>query len=125
MSGEKSYSRGRVAERIAAEYLANHGYTIVETNVRVLGGEIDLVADERGTLVFVEVRARRSGVFGDAADSIGWQKRRRVYRAAEAYLQARQIPPSRASRIDVVAIRLDSDGNPTWIEVIKNAVESD
>ncbi|HVB97509.1 MAG TPA: YraN family protein [Chloroflexota bacterium] len=124
MSGQKSYARGQAAERLAIEYLTRQGYTIVETNVRVTGGEIDVVADERGTLVFVEVRARRSGAFGNAAESIGWQKRRRVYRAAEVYLQARQIPPSRPSRIDVVAIQLDSDGQAVRLELIKNALDS-
>ncbi|HUX85612.1 MAG TPA: YraN family protein [Chloroflexota bacterium] len=124
MSGQKSYTRGQAAERLAVGYLTRHGYTILETNVRVTGGEIDAVADDHGTLVFVEVRARRSGVFGDAADSIGPQKRRRVYRAAEVYLQARQIPPSRPCRIDVVTIQLDSAGQAVRVDLIKNAVEA-
>jgi putative endonuclease len=123
VSGQKSYTRGQQGERIAAEHLQRQGYKIVETNVRVTGGEIDLIADDQGTLVFVEVRARRGGAYGDAAESIGKQKQRRVYRAAEAYLQARCIPPARPSRIDVVTIQLDPTGKAMRVELIKNAVE--
>lgn len=119
----RSQQRGRDAERYAANYLCQRGYQIVETNVRFRVGEIDIVAEEDGVLVFVEVRARRSGAFGAAGESIGPGKRRRTYQAAEAYLQAHPDAAQRPSRIDVVAIELGRRGEPIGVELIRSAVE--
>jgi putative endonuclease len=99
------------------------GYRILARNVRCPGGELDLVAEDDGVLVFVEVRARRSGIFGGAAESIGTQKRRRTIQAAESYLQEHPADADRPSRIDVVAIRLGAGGQPIAVELIKNALE--
>ena len=82
---------------------------LVERNYRVArgprarGGEVDLVLRERdGTIVFVEVRARRNGEHGGAAESIGSAKQRRIVLAASHYLRRFATPP--ACRFDVVAI---------------------
>lgn len=117
------HARGREAEAFAATYLRQQGYEIRETNVRFRGGEIDIVAEDGATLAFVEVRARRPSVYGDAGESIGSQKQRRMYRAAEEYLSRHRGDADRPSRIDVVAIQLDRDGRPTSVELIKNALE--
>lgn len=116
-----SYVSGQVAERFAADHLRRLGYKILETNVRVPGGELDIVAEQKGTLVFVEVRARRVSQFGTAVETVGFSKRRRVAQAAQGYLQARAVDPARPSRIDVVAIQLDRTGRPTGVDVITNA----
>lgn len=112
---------GSDAERTAADFLRQQGCRILDANVHFPFGEIDLVAEHEGTLVIVEVRARRASAFGTAAESITLAKRRRVYRAAEAYLQQRKIDPARPVRIDVVAIRLDPNGRSAGIEWIKDA----
>lgn len=78
--------RGAEAEQRAATYLAARGLRLLARNWRCRLGEIDLVFLDGGTLVFVEVRARRSKGFGGAAESITTAKRARLRRAAEAYL---------------------------------------
>jgi putative endonuclease len=101
--------------------LRGRGYRILESNVRYTIGEIDLIAEHGESLVFVEVRARRPGSYGQAIETLTYQKRRRVYRAVERYLQERQVDPSKPVRIDVVAIDLDSTGKPSRAEVIADA----
>lgn len=118
-----SQTRGKAAERHAAQLLRERGYRLLETNVRFRGGELDIVAEDGETLVFVEVRARRPGLYGTAGESIGALKRQRVYRAAEAYLQRHEALQTRPSRIDVVTVQLDHQGRPTSFELIQNAFE--
>jgi putative endonuclease len=100
---------GDAAEARAWGHLERHGLTLVERNYRVArgprsrGGEVDLIVRERdGTLVFVEVRARRNADFGGAAASVTLAKRRRIVLAAQHYLRRFAAPP--ACRFDVVAI---------------------
>lgn len=78
--------KGREAELVAAGLLEKAGLRIVDRNFRVRGGEIDLIAREGATLVFVEVRSRRSSGFGGAAASIDFAKRQRIVLAARHYL---------------------------------------
>lgn len=89
-------NRGQQAEDLAAAFLQRQGLTIVERNFRVRGGEIDLVARQGSTLVFVEVRLRSRADFGGAAASITAQKQARLIRAAEHYLlRFTRLPPCR------------------------------
>lgn len=93
-------NRGDAAEALAAEFLSARGLTIVERNYRCRGGEIDLVARDRDTLVFVEVRLRSSRGFGGAAASITPAKRKRLRRAAGHYLATLgREPPCRFDAI--------------------------
>jgi putative endonuclease len=96
-------------EERALQHLLRHGLKLVTRNYRIgggpsrPGGEIDLILRERdGTLVFVEVRARRSTAHGGAAATVGASKQRRLVRAAQHYLLQFATPP--ACRFDVVAI---------------------
>jgi putative endonuclease len=99
---------GAAAEALAARFLAARGLTIVERNYRCRGGEIDLIARERDTLVFVEVRLRSGDAFGGARASITAAKRRRLERAASHYLaQVGREPPCRFDAILLDA--LDSE----------------
>jgi putative endonuclease len=90
-------------EKLAADFLAGRGFTLIETNYTCKGGEIDLVCDHAGTLVFVEVRARRGHAYGSPEETVGEKKRRRIVHAARHYLMMRRIE-NRACRFDVVAI---------------------
>ncbi len=91
---------GAAAEALAADFLVARGLTIVERNFRCRTGEIDLIARERETLVFVEVRLRRSATFGGAAASITPAKRQRIARAARFYLaRLGKEPPCRFDAI--------------------------
>jgi putative endonuclease len=112
---------GQDAEKQAADFLRQRGYRIIETNVRFTIGELDIIAEDGATLVFIEVRARRSSRFGSPEESLTAGKRRRVYRAVELYLQTRRLKEDRPMRIDVVAIDLRPGGDPTRIELIQDA----
>ena len=90
-------------EELAAAELTTRGYAILARRYRTRHGEIDIVAEERGTIVFVEVRARASGEFGTAAESVTDVKRRKVVAMAGEYL-ARHRVSNRPCRFDVVAI---------------------
>ena len=107
--------RGTAAEALAADYLREQGLVITGRNYRCRFGEIDIVAREGGTLVFVEVRRRRADAFGGAASSITRAKRSRLVAAARLYLaQLRETPPC---RFDAVLIQ----GEPARIEWLKDA----
>ncbi|WP_407642301.1 YraN family protein [Caballeronia telluris] len=110
--GAVSKSVGDAFEAHALVYLQRQRMRLVARNVMCRGGEIDLVMRDRdGALVFVEVRARRSRQFADAAASIGTRKRARLIRAAQHYLSAwrGELPPC---RFDVVAF---DTGRIVWL----------
>ncbi len=111
MSAEAGGSRkesGAHAEALAAAHLEAHGLAIVARNFRNRYGELDLVARDGDTLVFVEVRLRRSGDFGGAAASITAAKRTRLVAAAQGYLATLAREP--ACRFDAVLLdALDPD----------------
>ncbi len=109
-------SAGNAAEEAAANFLARQGLEIVARNYRTRMGEIDLVARDGTTLVFVEVRLRSSDRYGGGAESIGARKQRRIVAAARQYLsRLRREPPC---RFDVIT--LDS-GSPEWLRAAFDA----
>ena len=97
-------AKGGEAERLAVSWLKRHGYRVVATNVVAGGGEIDVVARVGETLCFVEVKARASGVFGPAVLAVDADKRRRIARAASAYLAKK--PWEGPCRFDVLGMDL-------------------
>jgi len=102
---------GQEGEELALQYLNKHGLVLIQRNFRRPFGEIDLIMQDRATLVFVEVRSRKKSPFGGAAASITPTKQRRLKLAAQAWLQRyKQLPPC---RFDVIAI----DANEvTWLK---------
>jgi putative endonuclease len=105
--GGSSRAIGAEAERRAAEFLRRRGFVVLAANYTCKGGELDLVCDDGGTVVFVEVRARRGAEFGAPEETISALKRRRVVLAARHWL-ARNGGEARACRFDVVAIEGDA-----------------
>jgi putative endonuclease len=101
---------GRRAEELAAAFLEHAGLRVVARNWRRPEGELDLVADDAGTCVFVEVRSRTGAALGHPLESITPEKRRRVIRSARLYL-AETPTPATAYRFDVVAITFDPAGH--------------
>ena len=97
---------GADAEERAAHFLASRGLSIVSRNFRTRFGEIDLVARDGATLVFVEVRLRTREDFGGAAESVDPPKRGRIIAAAHAYLALLAAEPP--CRFDVVTLDGDS-----------------
>jgi len=112
---------GILGEKLALEHLRKRGYKIRETNFRCREGEIDIIAQDKDYLVFVEVRTRRGSDFGTPEESVTVAKKERLVSLALAYLQThRNLPPS--WRFDVVAIELDQDKQISRIELIQNAI---
>lgn len=93
---------GQGGEDDALKFLLRQGLTLQERNFRCKGGEIDLIMQDRDTLVFVEVRKRAVSQFGGAADSITVAKQKRLIVAAQVFLMRHKMPPP--CRFDVVAI---------------------
>ena len=106
---------GRQGEQLALQFLHDQGLIHVESNFRRPFGEIDLIMQDHGTLVFVEVRSRAKSRFGGAAASITAAKQRRLVLAAQAYLQRYHVAPP--CRFDAVAI---DSGAIQWL---KNVIE--
>jgi putative endonuclease len=94
---------GRRGEEIALRYLARKGYQILERNYRCRYGEIDLIARDGDTLVFVEVKSRKSDIFGMPEESVGRAKQRKISTVALHYLTEKTLHGRRA-RFDVVSI---------------------
>ncbi len=114
-----THALGRRGEQIAAEYLEQRGVRIVARNVHMREAEIDLIGLEGRTLCFVEVRLRRSVRFGSPAASVDARKRRRIARAAQAWLASGRPPRHEILRFDVVAI--DASQEPPGIEHYRDA----
>jgi putative endonuclease len=111
---------GKRGEELAAAHLAEAGYRIVERNYRSVFGEIDIVAEEGETLVFIEVKCRRSDAYGPPELAVGIEKQKKISRIALHYLSEHHLR-HRQARFDVVAVRLIPGGDR--IELIRNAFE--
>lgn len=109
-------ARGEAAENLAAAFLLREGLTLVERNFHCRFGEIDVIARDGATLVFVEVRMCTSERFGGAAGSITAAKRARLLRTARLYLAGVARVP--ACRFDALLV----NGNDNSIEWLKNAI---
>lgn len=100
--------RGRQGEQAAEEFLRAQGYTILARNYRVALGEIDLIMQDRQTLVFVEVRTHSGATFGDPLASVNVRKQRQIAKAALMYLIRNGLMEQEA-RFDVVGIRWEDE----------------
>jgi putative endonuclease len=112
--------RGRRGEQVAEEFLRARGYVILARNYRVSFGEVDIIAQDRQTLVFVEVRTHTGEAFGDPLASVNVRKQRQIAKAAWHYL-ARNGLLEREARFDVVGIRWENE--QARLTHIKNAFE--
>ncbi len=112
---------GRRGEALATALLEARGLTIVERNFRCRAGEIDLIALDGPTLVFVEVRSRRGDRLGTPFESVDPRKQARVTRVARHFLATRGFA-ERDVRFDVVGVRFDAD--PPAVEHLRGAFEA-
>lgn len=111
---------GDACEDEASKFLKKNGYKIIERNFRCRSGEIDIIAKEGKTVVFVEVKARNSATKGDPASAVTARKQKSITRAALHYLKTKSIYDQKV-RFDVIAIN-ESDPD-SRIRLIKNAFE--
>ena len=110
-------------EDLARKYLKKNGYKILKRNYVCRSGEIDIVAYERGTISFVEVKTRRSDYFGTPEMSITDKKRRNIIRTALHYLMSNKIEDI-DYRFDVVSIMYKNESGPD-IVLLKEAFTAD
>jgi len=113
---------GRRGEDEAARYLGAQGYRIVGRRERVLRGDIDIVALDGRTVVFVEVRSKSDTRHGHPAETVGAVKRRRLADLAAAYIRRHRLEDC-AVRIDVVAVTFNAGATPV-VEHYQNAFDS-
>ena len=111
---------GRFGEQAAAEYLRRKRYRIIGSNFSCRFGEIDLIAETRENLVFVEVKTRKNAAFAEAREFVTLSKQRRIAAAAELWLA--KNPTEKQPRFDVVEI-YSEDGIVKSIQHIENAFE--
>lgn len=125
-AGSGTRSTGALYEDIALAHLERAGLALIARNFSCRHGELDLVMDERGTVVFVEVRYRRGSAartnFGDGIDSVGAAKRAKLVRAAAVFLATQPRLAQRTCRFDVLAIA--GDAQTPSLDWCKNAFEA-
>lgn len=107
-----SIQRGQHYEEIGLRYLLDHGLILVVRNYKCKWGELDLVMDDQGTLVVVEVRYRKNDLYGSALESVTTTKQARVIAATKHYIVTKNI--NQSIRFDVLAITGES--SPDWIK---------
>lgn len=116
---------GRRAEDIAERRLRRRGWRVLARNARTRFGEIDLVAIDRETLVFVEVKAGRAGALGGPGRpvlAVGPAKQRRVRGLARAWLATQAaLPPHRGIRFDAIGVTVDGSGRVSDFEHVRDA----
>ena len=111
---------GKFGEDLAGRYLKKMGYQVICRNYRTRFGEIDIIAKDADTIVFVEVKSRRTSTFGHPKYSITHKKQERISKTALYYLKENNQSNCRA-RFDVVTI--NAADKKTDVEIIKNAFE--
>jgi putative endonuclease len=113
---------GNRGEELASRKLQSLSYTVCERNWRCAVGELDIVAEKDGVLVFVEVRTRRGDRFGTPEESITPAKRAKLIEVTQTYLDEHG-ENDRTWRIDVVAIDIGPRGEVVRLDIIENAIE--
>ena len=112
---------GREGESAALTFLKKKGYRILEKNFRSKVGEIDIIAEQGGVIVFIEVKARAGHEFGHPFMAITPAKQRKIIQTAKSFLARKRIS-DRPMRFDVVALTSDTPGS--WkIELLENAFQ--
>ena len=111
--------QGRNAENRACEHLSRYGLTLIERNYRAPVGEIDLIMEHQQTVVFVEVRYRRSQDYGAPAETIDTRKQAKLRATAAHYLQTHKSAARKPCRFDVVAVT--GGAGEERIEWLRNA----
>jgi putative endonuclease len=98
---------GQRGEKVAQSFLAEKGYKILHVNWRNRKAEIDIIAMDGDTLVFVEVKTRQSNLFGDPESAVNFKKQRRLIHAANAYVSKYRIEND--SRFDIISILIEKN----------------
>jgi putative endonuclease len=122
MSDDPRQQLGKSGEDVACDELRRRGYAILARRFRTRAGELDIVARDGSTLVFVEVKARRSVRYGTASEAVSWHKRQRITRMAEEFVNRSRLDRV-PCRFDVVAVLWPRIGDPS-VEVYPSAFDA-
>lgn len=118
---QKRLQFGREGESVAIAFLKKKGYRVLEKNFRSKVGEIDIIAEQAGVIVFVEVKARSSHEFGHPLNALTPAKQKKIIQTAQSFLAQKRIR-DRPMRFDVVALTSDPSGS--WeTELVVNAFQ--
>lgn len=114
---------GQQAEALAIAYLKKQGYLIREKNFRKNWGEIDIIAEKKGVLIFVEVKSlAKASNFGDPWNKVNYFKAKKIKRAAELFLIEKKYPEEQNWQIDVIGISFDPHSQKASLSHLKNCV---
>ncbi|MCA9483560.1 MAG: YraN family protein [Nitrospina sp.] len=114
---------GEAGEALAVQYLKGRKYRILETNFRTPSGEIDIVAEQGGVLVFVEVKSRAGGEYGSPLSAVNTAKQKKLVQMAQRF-RARHNLWDQDCRFDVVAVSGEPEDPATWqVELVPNAFQ--
>ncbi len=118
MNNTSTYNIGKQGEDLATEFLERQGYRILERNFVHNKKEIDIIAQDKNTIVFVEVKERSTDVFGEPFEAVNLQKQKRIINVADSYIRKHNIDLE--SRFDIISI-VKSPNEETKILHIKDA----
>lgn len=118
MNNTSTYNIGKQGEDLATEFLERQGYRILERNFVHNKKEIDIIAQDKNTIVFVEVKERATDVFGEPFEAVNLQKQKRIINVADNYIRKHNIDLE--SRFDIISI-VKSPHEETKILHIKDA----
>jgi putative endonuclease len=104
MDIESKKELGDLGEKVAAEYLREKGYTIIQKNFMSEWGEIDIIASDKNWTLFIEVKTRTDGSYGSPEESIDFKKIDRIRKAAIAFLKDNKPGGKKSSRFDAISI---------------------
>ena len=116
-------SLGERGERVAAGFLKEHGYEILEKNYKCKIGEIDVIARRQGRLVFVEIKTRTSAQFGTPQEAVDLRKQEKIFKVAQWYQKEKKLEKTPVA-FDVVAVLWKED-EPPEINLIVDAFEKE
>lgn len=122
--GDSRKRLGNAGERLAAERLRQAGYVVRTMNYRCRFGEVDVVAEEDGDIVFVEVKTRRGEAYGLPEEAVTPAKQRKLIAAAQTYLEANGCADA-SWRVDVVAVALTSAGRLQEVRIYRHAISAE
>ena len=122
MADRSNKFTGILGEKMAANFILSRGFRILHTNYRTPFGEIDIIAERDGYIVFLEVKTRISERFGPPLASITETKKKSIIRNCQFFLKKNKLFDS-ACRIDAIGIELDEEKNLRILRHIKNAIE--
>lgn len=109
---------GIYGEDIACDFLRRHGYNVIERNYRIRGGEVDVIALLGDDIVFIEVKTRRSLIYGYPEEAVNSLKMRRMQRVANTFMS--RFTRCCYVRFDIIAIEVDVEQKKLLIRHIKD-----